>query len=63
MERSGETDRKQRIRSLDFRKVKGHSKHVHNLLKINHNGKEYVKNIYIRITEAFCCTAETNTTL
>ena len=31
---------------------------------INQNGKEYEKEyIYIYITESFCCTAETNTTL
>lgn len=41
-----ETDRKQRIRKLRFQEGQGHSKHVDNLLKINHNGKEYVKKIY-----------------
>ena len=30
---------------------------------INHNGKEYEKNVYIRVTESLCCTPETNTTL
>ena len=30
---------------------------------INHNGKEYFKNIYIYIIESLCCTAEINTTL
>ena len=29
---------------------------------INHNGKEYEKNVYICITESLCCTAEINTT-
>ena len=32
---------------------------------INHNGKEYLKNVYIyvlNITESLCCTAEINTT-
>ena len=30
---------------------------------INHNGKEYKKNIYICITESLCCTVEINTAL
>ena len=30
---------------------------------INHNGKEYEKNIYVCITESLGCTAEINTTL
>ena len=30
---------------------------------INHNGKEYLKKVYICITESLCCTAEINTTL
>ena len=30
---------------------------------INHNGKEYEKNVYTCITELLCCTAEINTTL
>ena len=30
---------------------------------INHNGKEYKKNVHICITESLCCTAEINTTL
>ena len=30
---------------------------------INHNGKECLKNVYICLTESFCCTAEINTTL
>ena len=28
-----------------------------------HKGKEYIKNTYVCITEALCCTAEINTTL
>ena len=28
----------------------------------NYNGKEYKKNMYICITEPFCCIAEMNTT-
>ena len=31
--------------------------------EINHNGKEYKKNVHICITESLCCTAEINTTL
>ena len=30
---------------------------------INHNGKEYKKNVYICMTESLCCTADSNTTL
>ena len=30
---------------------------------INHNGKEYKKNVYTCITESLCCTAEISTTL
>ena len=30
---------------------------------INHNRKEYKKNVHICITESLCCTAEINTTL
>ena len=30
---------------------------------INHNGKEYKKNVYICIIESFCYTAEIGTTL
>ena len=30
---------------------------------INHNGKEYKKELYIGITESICYTAEINTTL
>ena len=30
---------------------------------INHNGKEYEKNVYICITESLWCTAGSNTTL
>ena len=30
---------------------------------INHNGKEYKKNVYICVTESLCCTAQINTTL
>ena len=30
---------------------------------INHNGKDFKKNVYICITEPLCCTAEINTTL
>ena len=31
--------------------------------KINHNGKEYKKNVHTCVTESLCCTAEINTTL
>ena len=30
---------------------------------INHNGKEYFKNVYICISESICCTAVIDTTL
>ena len=30
---------------------------------INHNGKEFKKNVYICITESLCCTEKINTTL
>ena len=32
-------------------------------LVINHNGKEYKKNVYICITDSLGCTAEINSTL
>ena len=30
---------------------------------LNHNGKEYKKNVNMCITESLCCTTEINTTL
>ena len=30
---------------------------------INHNGKEYKKNVFMCMTESICCPAETGTTL